>query len=381
MIRAGFASTPSAATGGGAVVVNGQASSSTSVSLNVACSQEALFFPLPITGGIENIVQFTNLETVKLAFKVRSTIRHRYAVRPTSGFLHPKEEMIVKFLLDPTSMVVDGAAPDESTRDSVLVDFIVVPATDEGLTAAQFWKRSSESSAIQSQQQLHRMRFPCIFTRSGQPLPKSLTIHVNQQGGGGGASAQAAAPPGTPSHFSSARQQQPQRPSIVPPVSFEAMNSAASSAVTPRSGSMQSQLVTPRLIPATSTSTGTTPLLPPGGGGLKSNFAAAAVAGSPRLPPPAPARSAAKAPLHYTGGGGGGLVVVPAPVTRPEDIIGPVVNDIVGSKGAATFLETFLCFRIPLPCAAVLLLVAFVVALVEDPDAAVLQVFSRVVGN
>mmetsp|Transcript_69328 Transcript_69328/g.80910 ORF Transcript_69328/g.80910 Transcript_69328/m.80910 type:complete len:369 (-) Transcript_69328:121-1227(-) len=341
-------------------MATGAAGSSSSP--NIVSSQEAVFFPLPITGGIENLIQLTNLESYKIAFKVRSTIRHRYAVRPTVGFLHPKEEVIVKILLDPSNMVVDGVAPDESTRDAFLIDFVEVPVAFEGLTAADVLKKISEGGTTTPVAFLRR-RFPCVFTQSGQPLPKNLTMHVSESAA-------------TKSSSSSSRNQ-----SMPPVMLLPTSGIDGGQPVTPR-GLSTATLTTPRLLQ----SSGGTPLQTrsgPAGG-----FAAAASSSTSSIPTPTAGatKAAALPPTHRSTSSlasrkppqptatalsssstaNGGLIVVPPASTRPEDIVGPVC------PSRPSFLESFLCFRLPIPVVMGLLLFSFFASLAEDPTSSVI---------
>ncbi|ORC87163.1 uncharacterized protein TM35_000231340 [Trypanosoma theileri] len=108
-------------------------------------SQDFLYFPLPLTDvTIENIVQLRSLlprtgnngENV-IAFKVLCSVRNRYSVRPSTGFILPGESVNIKFLLDAQQLRrnaannKDGSAanalPDVNTHDDIVVDLVVVP--------------------------------------------------------------------------------------------------------------------------------------------------------------------------------------------------------------------------------------------------------------
>ncbi len=137
---------------------------------SVTLSQDNLFFPLPITTSIENILQITNKESAKIAYKIRSTVRNRYCVKPSVGFLHPKEETVVKFLLDPTAMAVDGKEPDEQTQDFFFIDFAFV-GKDETLAAPAFWKAPE-------QRDIARRKLQCMFLSKQAEVPTSLVMRI-----------------------------------------------------------------------------------------------------------------------------------------------------------------------------------------------------------
>ena len=137
---------------------------------NVGLSQDNLFFPLPITTPIENILQITNKEGSRVAYKVRSTIRNRYCVKPSVGFLHPKEESVVKFLLDPTSMVVDGHEPSEQTQDFFFIDFAFVDKEEEDVSPSAFWKSTKTRD-------ITRRKLQCMYPKK-TAVPESLVMRI-----------------------------------------------------------------------------------------------------------------------------------------------------------------------------------------------------------
>jgi hypothetical protein len=318
----------------------------------VGVSQDSLFFPLPITGGIENILQLSNQEDVKVAYKIRSTIRYRYAVKPTIGFLHPKEESIVKFLLDPNTMTVDGEAPSEQTKDAFLIDFAFAPATntasssaagssrssaaEEHNSAVAFWKQYSGGSGAMPPGGVSRRRMPCVFTTK---VPKSLTVHVNAA-----AVASLAA--------TSADNTNNNNHNLKSPSTHFSNGRAASAfeAATPKSSRLVSgQATTPTVTLPPALSTAKAAAVAP--------HAAASIASAVVTPKPIAASSAAAAssPLVTNPG-----AVVAASSRTPEEIVGPV------RPVREPFLRTFLLYTIPFPVVALLLLLSLFSALVEE---------------
>jgi hypothetical protein len=123
-----------------------------------------LYFPLPVTDCIENFVKVRNLENAKLAFRVRATNRRRYGVKPAIGYLHPKEETLIRFLLDPQEMTVDGRAPDESTSDAFVLEFVFVSDDDVAhQTPKEYWGQLQNTSICT------RKKLVTVFTKGEVP--------------------------------------------------------------------------------------------------------------------------------------------------------------------------------------------------------------------
>lgn len=141
---------------------------------SIHLSQDNLFFPLPITTPIENILQITNKESTKIAYKIRSTIRNRYCVKPSVGYLHPREETVAKFLIDPSTMMVDGKEPSEMTLDFFFIDFAFVSKEEETVAAAVFWKQDPPGAA----RDITRRKLQCVFPSKKAGVPDSLVMRI-----------------------------------------------------------------------------------------------------------------------------------------------------------------------------------------------------------
>ncbi|KAF8298049.1 hypothetical protein TcYC6_0076170 [Trypanosoma cruzi] len=182
----------------------------------VQFSQESLYFPLPPKDIIiENIVQVKNLlecteektENI-IVFKVLCTVRNRYGVKPSVGFIFPTESVKIKFLLDlPQLRRQRGAEaalvlPDAKTQDNMFVDIAVLPkdqakAYMESLNenrngkkigrsssrmyveqAAAFWKTLGQIKP--GNVQVVRRQLSCVYGDKG--VPESLVMRMGGYG-------------------------------------------------------------------------------------------------------------------------------------------------------------------------------------------------------
>lgn len=354
----------------------------TRIGPSVGLSQSSLYFPLPIAQPIENVLQLVNVETSRVAFKVRSTIQQRYDVRPTQGYLHPKEVSIVKFLIHPDTMAdVEGNVPSETTKDSFILDFAFVPKELETLTPQQFWRALKESREVRdaaangtplpsatkssvyqalppaaqkiafaASNEIGKRRLPCLFTTSsvkeeraaamapGTPLrglPDNLTLRFSTQEAGGGSSA-----------------------ALTP------ASSGATKAVGASSSSHFAPLMTPKTV-LTGTPVAAVPLSGSGNPRVGSSSTTSATA------PPLSPRMAGKggefnaSPAETLSTSSSPKTSRPKTISTPEEMIGPCVPQ------REPFVRAFIQASIPLPVALLFFLLAFLSALAERQESGI----------
>lgn len=303
-------------------------------SVEVSLSQESLFFPLPFTNAsIENVVQVhnrlaadsTNRKLNVVAFKVLSAVRHRYSVRPATGFIAPGEAITIHFSLDPESIRSNPdpqfrVLPTEKTKDAIYIDFaIVVGNADDvgdsrvgeavsgkylnawlaagghvkGVNERQpvseecgaFWKGRGAAKPSGDSSSL-RKKLVCVFANRDS-VPESLVVCMKAEGGSSTSAARASAPPPPTS-----------RP---PPTTATHRDSTAPPEVPPRRFSVSSPSVS--ITPRASQEAARTPSRQTANG---DNTAAAAATPSSFLattPPAAAVRHGAVAAAAGAGGG------------------------------------------------------------------------------
>eukprot|EP00758_Cryptobia_borreli_P014031 Tbor_TRINITY_DN5886_c4_g6::TRINITY_DN5886_c4_g6_i1::g.6916::m.6916 len=136
----------------------------------VDLSQYKLIFPLPITSVIQNIVKMSNRENTIISYKLKTNTKGRYVVHPNSGFLHPKEEVILKFTLDPKAL--RGEILDENTDDWFLFETRYVTPEDDCSSITNYWHPvgGGRPHGLAS-----RMRLTCVYTKV---VPKEMAVRM-----------------------------------------------------------------------------------------------------------------------------------------------------------------------------------------------------------
>lgn len=105
----------------------------------IRASQQSVYYPLPTTGSFENLVVLTNLEEKKITFKVKTTTRERYSVKPRSGVLHPRESVRIRFIVVYMCLAINGQVPNESCRDRFVIEARFVQPDETVDDAESLW--------------------------------------------------------------------------------------------------------------------------------------------------------------------------------------------------------------------------------------------------
>lgn len=146
----------------------------------IELSQSSLFFPLPLSSDVCNVVSVRNLEDKKVAFKIRTSIRHRYTVRPTMHVLHPKDECQVRFTY--VHEAKPGiTAPDANTKDRFTIEAVFANdnISDKEVTSLFSSQSPSTNSRAGSAGTPGSTRkvLQCSFTA---PDPKTMVMEERQ---------------------------------------------------------------------------------------------------------------------------------------------------------------------------------------------------------
>ncbi|KEG06754.1 hypothetical protein DQ04_12411000 [Trypanosoma grayi] len=340
----------------------------------VQFSQECLYFPLTQTDAtIENIVQIKNLlqrtairgENI-IAFKVLSTVRNRYGVRPSSGLILPGESTKVKFLLDIQQLrryaakqqqggtAITSVMPDASTRDDMIVDVAVVPkeqaiayltnhkdnatasANDGNNTgdmyveeASAFWKARGQVNQVEANAERRKLR--CVHGERN--VPDSLVMRM----------------------------------------SSEKVSALVATPMTPRLGSFGPSILPPAVPTSrpqttmTNMSNKTPPRAPPRNSPATSAMSREKISPSVNTSPSAsyaPSAPTAASPLATATGGRGGRG---GGAMHSNATISGVDNYAAGNAGdEEAFWKTYLFFKVPFPVLGMLIFLSFLCALLES---------------
>ena len=129
-----------------------------------------VFFPLPITSSIENIILLSNPTEHRVAFRIRTNVPDRtYSVKPRYGILFPKEDLKLRVTLSfETIQQKGGPMPDENTNDRFVVDAKTVSDDVAVSGVEKMWKETRKPD--------YRTEIPCVFSKA---VPDSMVVTQN----------------------------------------------------------------------------------------------------------------------------------------------------------------------------------------------------------
>lgn len=324
-------------------------------------SQQQLFFPLPIVQNIENVVVLSNAEEHKVAFKVRTSALGRYAVKPTGGVLHPRDQIRIRFTLTTATMEVDGKTPSEETKDRFVIEARNVLPTDPA-DATALWHIAVPKEAIS------RLNLPCIYAPKSS-LPPDLVASFSGPPAAPGGSRE-----GTPGGGPTGASPAPSTTTVAGPTLSQG-STAASPAVAPRPPLVPPL---PKLVPATgndesnsgpSLSLSDTRTLPPlkGGGKPLTPRIGGAPSVTPLLTPREIAANAPTAGVVVQSGSvspGGGRPPGSNPVVRSSGrtLMSMPAPSVTNAKQPRGFVMSLLLATLPKKIAIPLIVVTFAYA-------------------
>ena len=141
----------------------------------VDVTPQTLFFPLPVTTIVENIIKVINREEHKVGFKIRCSAQGRYNVRPSVCFLHPKEECLIKFSVEPSTLRVDGKVPDEYCKDFFVLESRFVTSEDDITSHTTFWHPPGVEQQSSSKWNVSRCKVNCTFSLASD-IPSAFVM-------------------------------------------------------------------------------------------------------------------------------------------------------------------------------------------------------------
>lgn len=114
----------------------------------IAVSPPELLFLPPFTRVITNVLLLHNTSSKPVAYKVKTTARRRFCVRPNIGILQPNETADVQVMLNPKEAQDKEPSSAEKLKDKFLIQSIYVLPEQVGQDMKQVWAAVPEDQVI-----------------------------------------------------------------------------------------------------------------------------------------------------------------------------------------------------------------------------------------